>query len=118
MYFVGSSRVLVHNECGGSGDSSFRDSMSPEEATRYGAYWKQDAPEFNTPNLKITHIKERKGALEISIVIYDEFGRQKWRVDYNNHGFSDHSTPHLHEYIFGSGFCPIKGKETRYDWWR
>ena len=92
--------------------------MEPDEAARYDAYWKKNAPDFNTPNSKITHIKEHNGVLEKSTVIYDEFGRQKWRVDYSNHGYSDHSIPHLHERVFEPGYDPIKGKETRYDWWR
>lgn len=50
--------------------------MEPDEAARYDAYWKKNAPDFNTPNSKITHIKEHNGVLEKSTVIYDEFGRQ------------------------------------------
>ncbi len=97
--------------------SSFVSEMSPEEASRYEAYWCRNAPDFYTPNSKITHYKNNNGVVEKSTVIYDEFGRQKWRIDYNNHGFKNHSKPHLHERIYNSGYDPIKGKETRYDIW-
>lgn len=35
--------------------------------------------------------------IEKSIVIYEDFERQKWRIDYNNHGYSNHSISYLHE---------------------
>ena len=114
-YFVGESSVLVHNKC--AEGSSFIDMMSPDDAAKYAAHWKKDAPNFNTPNSKITHYKEHNGVIEKSIVIYDDYGRQKWRIDYNNHGYSNHSIPHLHERVFGIGYDLIKGKEDRYDIW-
>ena len=91
--------------------------MSPEEAKRYDANWQKNAPDFNTPGLKITHYKEYNGTIEKSVVIYDDFGRQKWRIDYSNHGYNNHSVPHLHERIYSSKYDPQKGKRTRYDIW-
>lgn len=114
-YFVGESSVLVHNRCGD--EFSFSDMMSPEDAAIYNNYWKKDAPDFNTPGSKITHYKDHNGMIEKSTVIYDDYGRQKWRIDYNNHGYSNHSIPHLHEREFGPGYSLIRGKETRYDIW-
>ena len=47
--------------------------------------------------------------------LYDEFGRQKWRIDYTDHGRPDtHSNPHLHERIFGPGYDGTKGMENKY----
>ncbi|GAC43385.1 polymorphic toxin-type HINT domain-containing protein [Paenibacillus popilliae] len=61
--------------------------------------WKKDAPKNSTPGNKITHYKynERTGKVEKSTVIYDRYGRQQYRVDHSNHGYADHSNPHLHE---------------------
>ena len=73
------------------------DMMSPQEAARYEAYWKQNAPNYNAPNSKITHYKEHYSVIEKLTVIYDDFGRQKWRIDFNNYGYSDHLILHLYE---------------------
>ena len=115
----------MHNMCGkvansgGEGGSksysSFRDLMSPEEAQRYDKYWQRNAPDYYTPNSRLKFYKEHNGVIEESTVVYDNAGRQKYRVDYTNHGRSDHSNPHLHEYIFGPGYDSIKGMEIRYD---
>jgi len=52
-------------------------------------------------------------------VIYDKFGRQKYRIDYSDHGRpKSHSVPHLHEYKYGPRYDPVKGKEYRYNLWR
>jgi hypothetical protein len=50
-------------------------------------------------------------------VIYDDAGRQKYRVDHDNHSMpDDHSAPHLHEREFGQGYSD-KGKEFTYNFW-
>ena len=85
--------------------------MSPDESTRYEAYWEQNASNYNTPSSKIMHYKVHNDIIEKSIVIYDDFGRQIWRIDYNNHGYSDHSIPHLHERYYSPGYDPVKGNE-------
>ncbi len=41
------------------------------------------------------------GKIEKSRVIYDQGGKQKYRIDYSDHGNSAHHTnPHMHEYIY------------------
>lgn len=42
------------------------------------------------------------GKIEKSIVIYDQAGKQKFRVDYSDHGNAKHhpNPPHLHEYTY------------------
>ena len=88
-YFVADG-VLVHNMCKvgkdsetadkiisngeTSGSNSFADMMSPEESTRYEAYWEQNASNYNTPSSKIMHYKIHNDIIEKSIVIYDDFG--------------------------------------------
>ena len=116
--YSGSSRQILNSlktvisKVVGKADDFAKTPFVPNE------YWKRNAPDFNTPGSKITHLKDNKGVVEKSMVIYDDFGRQKWRVDYNNHGYKDHSIPHLHERTFGTGLDPEFGKEIRYDWWR
>jgi len=81
----------------------------PDEA------WSKNAPDQVTPGTKkLNHEKFNKktGKLETSEVHYDEFGRQKGRTDYTDHGYpDDHTNPHHHKREFGPGFGP-KGKET------
>jgi len=49
------------------------------------------------------------GQIENSRVIYDQAGKQKFRIDYSDHGNSLHHTnPHMHEYIWQDG-----GKSSR-----
>jgi hypothetical protein len=103
---------------GGTGSSSFADMMSPEEAARYNKYWEKNAPTHSTPGAKFDHYKLNGNVIERSTVIYDEFGRQKYRIDYNNHGYPDHSKPHLHEKTWLPGRGPDSGINNRYDWWR
>ena len=38
------------------------------------------------PNSRINFYKEHNGLIEESTVVYDNAGRQKYRVDYTNHG--------------------------------
>ena len=79
-------------------------------------YWSRNAPKNSTPGAKFDHYKNNNGVIEKSTVIYDNYGRQQYRIDYNNHGYSDHSKPHLHEFIYGPGH--EKGWEFRWDFWR
>ena len=82
-------------------------------------YWTKNAPLYSTPGARFYHYKLHGGVVERSRVIYDRFGRLKYRIDFNNHGRADHSKPHLHEYTWFTGKT---GKETfairRFDWWR
>ncbi|MCR4696701.1 MAG: hypothetical protein K5654_05245, partial [Lachnospiraceae bacterium] len=95
--------------------TSFADEMTSEEAEQYNQYWKRNAPHYNSPNSKMIFYKFHNGVVEESLAIYDEFGRLKYRIDFSNHGYYDHSVPHLHEYIYGHGYDPLYGKEIRYD---
>jgi len=79
-------------------------------------YWTKNAPERYTPNSRIIHYKRNGKTMEKSIVIYDNVGYQKYRIDFNNHGRTDHSKPHLHELTFN--VCGKKISEERHDLWR
>ena len=62
------------------------------------------APHHATPGSKRIHYRMYKGKKEKSTVIYDGFGRQKYRIDHSDHSMSKtHSVPHLHEYSYGPG---------------
>jgi len=79
--------------------------MSPKEAARYEKYWTNYAPKLKpgATRLDWTRVSGRTGRLENSRVIYDNFGRQSYRVDFTNHlRPSVHTNPHLHFYEYGS----------------
>jgi RHS repeat-associated protein len=86
--------------------------MEEAEAARYAKYWESYAPKQISPGTTrydFLRVSGRTGRLEDSRVIYDQFGRQQYRIDFSNHMRPlDHSTPHLHEYIYNSKF---QGKE-------
>lgn len=96
----------------GRRDKSFSEEMTPAEAARYDKYWERYAPDQVAPGttrVDWTRKSGRTGRTEESRVIYDEFGRQKYRVDKTDHMRpSDHSNPHLHEYIYGRQYRPYK----------
>ncbi|MDC7769747.1 hypothetical protein [Priestia megaterium] len=52
------------------------------------------------------------GKIEKSTVIYDQAGKQKFRVDYSDHGNAKHhpNPPHLHEYTYQDAGKSIKHK--------
>lgn len=52
------------------------------------------------------------GEVERSIVIYDLGGKQKYRVDFSDHGNTLHhpNPPHLHEYTYQDAGKSIKEK--------
>ena len=91
--------------------------MDSKEAARYNNYWGRKASHTGTPNSSYFHYREYKGGLEKSKVIYDEFGRQRVRIDFSNHGMPmNHSNPHIHEYLYGPGLSPEKGLEFVYNY--
>ncbi|TCT16440.1 putative toxin of predicted polymorphic toxin system [Melghiribacillus thermohalophilus] len=97
----------------GKDDDFAKEPFVPDE------YWTKKAPQNASPGSKIEHYRYYNGKIEKSTVIYDDYGRQKFRVDHSNHGMpKDHSTPHLHEYKYGPGYHPEKGMEFRYNFWR
>ena len=78
----------------------FANLMDAAEAVRYEKYWQNYAPSQVAPGttrLNWDRISGRTGQYENSTVIYDQFGRQSYRVDWTNHMRADHSNPHLHE---------------------
>ena len=87
---------------------NFASQMEAAEAARYQAYWQRYAPDQVTPGitrLDWFRVSGRTGRLETSRVIYDEFGRQRYRVDFTDHlRPGAHSNPHLHEYLYGPGY--------------
>ncbi|WCT56581.1 hypothetical protein PQ456_03390 [Paenibacillus kyungheensis] len=49
------------------------------------------------------------GQIENSRVIYDKAGKQKYRIDYSDHGnFAHHTDPHIHEYIYQDAGKSVK----------
>jgi hypothetical protein len=90
----------------------FRSMMEPAEAARYDAYWQRYAPKQVAPGtggLDFTRVSGRTGAIENSRVIYDQFGRQQYRIDFADHlRPGAHSSPHLHEYQYGPGHDPYR----------
>ena len=78
-------------------------------------YWTRKAPIHSIPNTRINHLRLnlKTNVIENSTVIYDFSGRQRYRIDWTNHGRMDHSNPHLHEIIWGYKYSPEKGYEIR-----
>jgi RHS repeat-associated protein len=104
------------------GMGSFERLMEADEAAIYAKYWSRYAPDVDAPGSRLDfwRMSSRTGRLEFSQVIYDEAGRQRWRIDWTDHMRpADHSIPHLHEYTYGIG--TESGAETIYridwDWW-
>ena len=57
--------------------------------------------------LDFERMSGRTGMSESSRVIYDDHGRQIFRVDYTDHMRPHaHSNPHLHEMQYGPGYNP------------
>jgi len=94
---------------------TFAEQMTPAEAARYQQYWQRHAPQQVQPGtgrLDFLRQSGRTGRMESSRVIYDEFGRQRYRVDLSDHMRPEvHSNPHLHEYQYGPGFSNA-GRES------
>lgn len=80
-------------------------------------YWTRKAPIHSIPNTRINHLRLnlKTNVIENSTVIYDFSGRQRYRIDWTNHGRMDHSNPHLHEIIWGYKYSPEKGYEIRWN---
>lgn len=99
----------------------FGSMMEAGEAARYAKYWESYAPKQITPGttrMDWLRVSGRTGRMENSRVIYDNYGRQIYRVDFSNHMRPlDHSIPHLHQYQYGPAFDPIKGKESLFNFW-
>ncbi|MGK4096203.1 DNRLRE domain-containing protein [Bacillus altitudinis] len=82
------------------------------------SYWSRKASFVGKPNSRVTHYRLKEGRKEKSTVIYDKFGRKKYRVDHSDHGMpKTHSKPHLHEFIYKKGYGD-RGKKKTYNFWR
>lgn len=83
----------------------FGSMMEAGEAARYAKYWQSYAPKQISPGttrMDWLRMSGRTGRMESSRVIYDNFGRQIYRVDFSNHMRPlNHSVPHLHQYQYG-----------------
>ena len=71
-------------------------------------YYNKHAPKLYTPNSEYTNWKYNPstGEYEYSTVYYDYGGRQVLRVDWTNHGRTDHTNPHVH-FTFYDGTYPL-----------
>ena len=76
-------------------------------------YTEKNAPKYSTPNSVYTNWKYNAftNEYEYSTVYYDVGGRQVLRIDWTNHGYSDHYNPHVHVYLY-DGRYP-QGKQIR-----
>ncbi len=94
---------------------SFVDFMDPEDAINYNNYWKNKYPQNYTPNDKFIHYRYYNGKVESHLVIYDDYGRQKFRIDFGDHSMPDqHSMPHLYGFVYDKGSY-LKGIEYTYN---
>jgi hypothetical protein len=79
--------------------------MEAGEAARYAKFWESYAPKQISPGttrMDWLRVSGRTGRMENSRVIYDNYGRQIYRVDFSNHMRPlNHSVPHLHQYEYG-----------------
>lgn len=95
--------------------------MDVGEAARYTKYWQNYAPKqvtLGTTRLDWSRESGRTGRMEFSKAIYDDYGRQIYRIDFSDHMRPlNHSIPHLHQYQYGSAFSS-NGKETLYNFWK
>ena len=83
-----------------------------DDSLAYEKYWQRYAPDQVTPGtgrLDFTRQSGRTGRFENSRVIYDDFGRQRYRIDFTDHMRPEvHSDPHLHVYEYGPGYRPYR----------
>ncbi|WP_373862740.1 DNRLRE domain-containing protein [Listeria newyorkensis] len=67
------------------------------------SYWSKNASMMGKPSSRVTHYKYSNGFKQRSTVVYDKFGRQRFRVDHSTHGYKNHTAPHLHYYKYTRG---------------
>jgi RHS repeat-associated protein len=70
---------------------------------------------YQTPNTRRVHKRLGNTSREIekSVVISDDFGRIKYRIDYSTHGNPKvHTKPHLHERVYNAKYP--KGKKVNH----
>jgi hypothetical protein len=69
-------------------------------------YIKKKAPKYSTPNSIYTNwsYNDYTKNYEYSTAYYDVGGRQVIRVDWTDHGRSDHYNPHVHFYLYDAEY--------------
>ncbi|MDR2039441.1 MAG: hypothetical protein LBQ60_16080 [Bacteroidales bacterium] len=101
----GAAKNTVAETTSAAKGEGFGSMMEASEAARYTKFWQNYAPKQVTPGTtRLDWLRQsgRTKQIESSRVIYDNFGRQIYRVDFSNHMRPlNHSIPHLHQYQFG-----------------
>ena len=79
------------------------------------SFYSKHAPKQSTPNSSYTNYtyNYHTGKFEKSTAYYDYAGRQCIRIDWTNHGYSDHGNPHVHYTIYN--WLYRDGISTRWD---
>ena len=70
------------------------------------SFYSKHAPKQSTPNSSYTNYTYNNytGKYEKSTVYYDSAGRQNIRIDWTNHGYSNHGNPHVHYTTYNSQY--------------
>ena len=78
-------------------------------------YMNNKAPKQSVPNSSYVSTKYNTytGKYETSTAFYDNAGRQTIRIDWTNHGYSDHGNPHVHYTYYNAQYRD--GKPIRWD---
>lgn len=77
-----------------------------EEPFLPDSFYSKHAPKLSTPNSSYTNYTYNNytGKYEKSTAYYDFAGRQTIRIDWTNHGYSNHGNPHVHYTIYNSQY--------------
>ena len=72
--------------------------VTDDETFLPDSFYSKHAPKQGTPNSSYTNYTYNNytGKYEKSTVYYDFAGRQNIRIDWTNHGYSNHGNPHIH----------------------
>lgn len=70
------------------------------------SFYSKHAPKQSTPNSSYTNYTYNNytGEYEKSTAYYDFAGRQTIRIDWTNHGYSNHGNPHVHYTTYNSQY--------------
>ena len=70
------------------------------------SFYSKHAPKQSTPNSSYTNYTYNNytGEYEKSTAYYDFAGRQVIRIDWTNHGYSNHGNPHVHYTTYNSQY--------------
>ncbi len=70
------------------------------------SFYSKHAPKQSTPNSSYTNYTYNNytGKYEKSTAYYDFAGRQNIRIDWTNHGYSNHGNPHVHYTTYNSQY--------------